>query len=341
MSGKTDGFTKIRDGHDELILDPAMPIIDTLHHLFDRGALRFMLEDYLACAGMGHNIIGSVYVETQAMMRKDGPPSLRPLGEIEFATGVAAMAASGVYGDCRVAAGIIGYADMTLGDGIASMLDRAMAIAPERFRGVRQIALAHPDPNVLRFLTNRPPADLLKHPELPNALRQLAKRGLSFEATVLHHQMPELATVAAQNAETSFVLSHMGLATASGIGLQARAEVFPAWRDNLRALARRPNVVCKIGGLGTSYWGFGFNIRPEPATSEVLAEAWKPYIETAIEAFGPDRCMMESDYPNDGRSCGFVPLWNAYKRVVRGHSGAEKAALFHGTARRFYRLDIP
>jgi len=341
MSGKTDGFTKIRDGHDEPILDPAMPIIDTLHHLFDRGPLRFMLEDYLACASLGHNIIGSVYVETQAMMRADGPRALRPLGEIEFATGVAAMAASGVYGSCRVAAGIVGYADMTLGDDIAPLLDRAMAMAPERFQGVRQIALAHPDPNVLRFLTNRPPADLLKHPALPHALRQLGLRGLSFEATVLHHQMPELAGVVARNDGTSFVLSHMGLATAPGTGPQARAEVFDIWRDNLRGLARQPNIVCKIGGLGTSYWGFGFNTRPGPVTSEELAETWKPYIETAIEAFGPDRCMMESDYPNDGRSCGFVPLWNAYKRVVGSHSAAEQAALFHGTARRFYRLDIP
>jgi predicted TIM-barrel fold metal-dependent hydrolase len=132
----------------------------------------------------------------------------------------------------------------------------------------------------------------------------------------------------------------MGLATAPGIGPEARAEVFTAWRDNLQALARQPNIVCKIGGLGTSYWGFGFNTRPEPATSAELADAWRPYVETAIEAFGPDRCMMESDYPNDGRSCGFVPLWNAYKRILQNHSEAEKAALFHGTARRFYRLDI-
>jgi predicted TIM-barrel fold metal-dependent hydrolase len=341
MSGNTDGFSKIRDGQDEPILDPAMPIIDTLHHLFDRGALRFMLEDYLACAGLGHNIVATVYVETQAMMRADGPPSLRPLGEIEFATGVAAMAASGVYGKCRVAAGIVGYCDMTQGCDVGPMLDRAMAIAPERFRGVRQIALAHPDPNVLRFLTNRPPADLLKHPEYPNALKQLARRNLSFEATVLHHQMPELTSIAALHPQTQFVLSHMGLATAGGVGPDARAEVFTAWRDNLRALARLANVVCKIGGLGTSYWGFGFNTRAEPAGSAELADAWKPYIETAIEAFGPDRCMMESDYPNDGRSCGFVPLWNAYKLVLRNHSKSEKAALFHGTAARFYRLDLP
>ena len=340
MSGRNDGFTRIRDGADEPILDPDMPIIDTLHHLFDRGALRFMLEDYLACAAMGHRILATVYVETQAMARRDGPAALRPLGEVEFASGMAAMAASGVYGTCRVAAGIIGHADMTLGDEIAPLLDRAMAVSPERFRGVRQIALAHPDPNVLRFLTNKPPADLLKHPNFPASLRLLAQRDLSFEATVLHHQLPELAEVVAQAAQTRFVLSHMGLATAPGIGPEARAEVFDVWRRNLRDLAALPNIVCKIGGLGTSYWGFGFNIRPEPAGSEELAAAWRPYIETAIEAFGPERCMMESDYPNDGRSCGFVPLWNAYKRVVQHYGADEKAALFHGTAQRFYRLNL-
>jgi predicted TIM-barrel fold metal-dependent hydrolase len=339
MSGRNDGFTRIRDGADEPILDPGLPIIDTLHHLFDRGPLRFMLEDYLACARMGHNIVATVYVETQAMIRPDGPAAIRPLGEVEFATGVAAMAASGVYGPCRVAAGIIGYADMTLGAAIAPLLDRAMAMAPERFRGVRQIALAHPDPNVLRFLTNKPPADLLSHPQFHEALRVLAQRDLSFEATVLHHQLPELAALAAEHPQTRFVLSHMGLATAPGVGPDARAEVFGAWRANLQALARQPNVVCKIGGLGTSYWGFGFNIRPEPATSEELAAAWGPYIETAIEAFGPERCMFESNFPPDRVSGSYRTVWNALKLTAAGCSATEKEALFSATARRVYSID--
>src|ERR1700754_3515573 len=98
---------QLRAGRDEPILDPDIPIIDSHHHLFDRPALRYMLDDYLADVRAGHRIGASVYLETQAFARPDGPEVLRPLGEIEFANGVGAMCASGAYGDCRVAAAIV------------------------------------------------------------------------------------------------------------------------------------------------------------------------------------------------------------------------------------------
>jgi predicted TIM-barrel fold metal-dependent hydrolase len=272
------------------------------------------------------------------MARADGPEALRPVGEIEFANGVAAMCASGTYGPCRVASAIVGFADMTLGERVAQTLDRSIAAAPERFRGVRQIALAHPDPNVLRYLTHRPPADLLKNSSFRAAFRQLAPRGLLFDATVLSPQLPELAALASDHPDTTIVLDHLGLATAMDAGPDIRAEVFEIWRRDMRDLARRPNVVCKVGGLGTMYWGFGFNKRSTPAGYQELAAAWRPYVETAIDAFGSDRCMMESNFPNDGRSCGFVPLWNALKHIVKGCSEVEKTALFRGTTARVYRL---
>jgi len=227
---------------------------------------------------------------------------------------------------------------MTTGDRIVPFLDKALSVAPDRFRGVRQIALAHPDASALRFLTHRPPQDLLKSPGFARALRELGKRGLAFDATVLHTQLPELAAVAADHPDTTFILDHMGLALAREVTGDARAGAFEVWRKNIRDLARRPNVFCKVGGLGTSYWGFPFYMRPEPVGYAELAEAWKPYVETVLEAFGPDRCMAESNFPNDGRSCGFVPLWNALKFIVRDHSPEEKAALFHGTAIKVYRM---
>lgn len=338
---QTAGFPKCDEGGTEQIVDPALPIVDAHHHLFDRPALRYMFEDYQAHAGLGHNIIGSVYIETQAMARADGPEVMKAMGEVEFASGVAALGASGQYGPRRVAAAMVGFADMTLGAGIAPFLDRALAAAPERFRGVRQIALAHPEPEVLRYLTHKPPADLLGSAEFSKALAELGKRGLRFDATVLHPQLPQLAAIADAHPDVPFVLDHMGLATARARTAEARAEVFADWRDGIRALAERPNVTCKIGGLGTSYWGFDFYLSDEPVTSQVLADAWKPYVETVIDAFGFDRCMAESNFPNDGRSAGFVPLWNALKLCVAGASGPEKAALFHGTAIRVYDIELP
>jgi L-fuconolactonase len=331
---------KMKEGRDEAILDPDLAIIDTQHHLFQRPSLRYMFEDYLDDANAGHRIVASVYVETQAMARSDGPELLRPLGEIEFANGVAAMSASGGYGPCRVAAAIVGYADLSAGDRVAPMLDRALATAPERLRGFRQIALAHSDDSVLSLLTHRPHPDLLKSSGFGAGLEHLARRGLSFDATVFHHQLPELAVHAAAHPDVTIVLDHIGLALAAGMDAQGRASVFEAWRRALRELAYNPNVVCKIGGLGTAYWGFGFNDRADPVGYLELADAWRPYVETAIEVFGPDRCMMQSDFPNDGRSCGFVPLWNALKHITRHHTAAERAALFHGTAARIYRIAL-
>jgi L-fuconolactonase len=334
-------MSKHKDGRDEEILDPDLVIVDTHHHLFDRPGLRYMFEDYLEDVYAGHKVLASVYVETQAMARPDGPEWLRPIGEIEFANGIAAMSASGRYGPCRVACAIIGYADFSTGDGAAKTLDRAMLAAPDRLRGFRQIALAHPDPSVLRFLTQRPHPDLLKSPGIGHGLRELGRRGLCFEATVLHHQLPELEALATAHPETTIVLDHMGLALAMDLDADGRAEVFDAWRKAIHDLARHPNVYCKVGGLGTAYWGFGFNTRPGPTGFLELASAWKPYVEVAIEAFGVDRCMVESDFPADGRSCGFVPLWNALKHIARGFSVSEKAALFHRTATRVYRISLP
>ena len=337
---KVPPFNKVKEGRDEPILESDIAIIDAHHHLFDRPHLRYMLDDYLGDVNAGHNIIGSVYIETQAFARHDGPQELRPVGEVEFANGVAAITKSGVYGSCRVAAAMVGFADMTLGDRVAATLDAALSIAPHRFRGVRQIALAHSNPATLRFLTHKPPPDLLKSPAFRSAFRELGPRGLSFDATVLHNQLPELAQVAKDFPDTTIVLDHLGLALADGPGPEGRAEAFKGWRANMQDLARNPNVFCKVGGLGTSYWGFGFNERSDAIGYQEAASAWKPYVETAIEAFGADRCMMESNYPNDGRSCGFVPLWNALKFIVKDYSADEKAALFRGTAQKVYRIEL-
>jgi L-fuconolactonase len=100
-------------------------------------------------------------------------------------------------------------------------------------------------------------------------------------------------------------------------------------------------VHCKIGGLGLPFWGFGLEQRSDPIGYQELATLWRPLVETSIEAFGPQRCMMESNFPIDGRSAGFVPLWNALKYIVRGASAEDKAALFHDTAVRVYRLQLP
>lgn len=107
----------------------------------------------------------------------------------------------------------------------------------------------------------------------------------------------------------------------------------------MRELATCDNVFVKLGALGSKRAGFGWHERSRPPSSVELADAWRPYIETCIEAFGVDRCMFESNFPVDKVSCGYTVLWNAFKRLTAGASALEKAALFHDTAARVYRLD--
>ena len=340
----TPGFPKRNEGRDEAIVAPEIPIVDSHHHIFDRPALRYLFDSYNEDVALGHRIVATVYIETQAMARTTGPEVMRALGEVEFAAGIGAMADSGIYGPCRVGASMVGFADMTLGAGIAPFLDAAMAMAPDRFRGVRQIALAHPDPAVLRFLTHKPPQGLLESAPFHAALTEIGARDLSFDVTVLHTQLPELCAVLKRHESTRFVLDHMGLAIALDRTPDARRAAFEDWRTNMAALARHDNIVCKVGGLGTSYWGFSEYMREAPVSTADLVTAWRPYVETVMELFGAERCLAESNFPNDGRTAGFVPLWNALKTIVRDCSKDEIGALFHGTAIRTYRMtgvDIP
>jgi hypothetical protein len=130
----------------EEILEPELPIVDPHHHLVDRPETgRYLLPQLLADIGTGHNITATVYLEWLSMCRADGPAELRPVGEIEFANGVAAMSASGTYGKPRVCAGIVGYADLALGAPVEKVLEAMIAAGDGRFRGIRFITATHPD----------------------------------------------------------------------------------------------------------------------------------------------------------------------------------------------------
>ena len=334
-------------GRDEPIIDPDIPIIDAHMHLFDRPQLgdrpplRYLLNEYLADARSGHRVVASVYVEILAFVRKDGPEVLRPLGEIEFANGLAAMAASGIYGDCRACAGIIGYADLRLGDQVAELLDRAMEVAPERFRGIRQCTNFSTNQAPYRFITNRPPQGVMQDPGFHAGFRQLAKRGLTFDAAMFHPQLQDVVDLADAFPDATIVVNHCGHALAMDLDETGRADVFRDWRELMRKVAQRPNVYCKVGGMGLPMWGFKLEERTDPIGYLELAATWRPWVETTVELFGAKRCMMESNYPPDGRSAGYVPLWNALKHIVRAASPDDKATLFHGTAAKVYRLNVP
>jgi predicted TIM-barrel fold metal-dependent hydrolase len=326
----------------EAALEPELPIIDPHHHLWDtphRGS--YFLPDLLADIGEGHAIVATVYLECQSMYRKHGPEEMAPVGEVEFVNGVAAMSASGNYGPCRVAEGIVGYADLRLGARVRDVLEAEIAAGGGRFRGIRQGLAWDGDPSVGKFASRVIPAHMARDSGFREGFGQLAKLGLSFEAWQYHPQLPDAVDLARAFPDTTIILNHVGGVLGVGPYSGRRPEILSAWKENIKALAGCPNVNVKLGGVGMTSFGFAFHERDVPPSSEELAAAWRQYIEPCIEAFGVNRCMFESNFPPDKQSGGYTELWNAFKRITAGASAAEKTALYSGTAARVYRLTVP
>jgi predicted TIM-barrel fold metal-dependent hydrolase len=321
----------------EDILEPDLPIIDPHHHLWDRPGWRYQFDDLLADLASGHNITSTVFIECRSMYRADGDPAMRPVGETEFVNGAAAMSASGIYGQTRACAGIVGHVDLRLGAAVQGVLEAHLRAGGDRFRGIRHIAAWDADASILNP-SNAAPPGLLGDPAFREGFSRLAPLGLSFDSWSYHPQIPELTDLARAFPDTPIVLNHFGGPLGQGAYAGRRDEVYPVWRDTIRELATCPNVVVKLGGLGMRVNGFGFDQAPEPPSSETLATAWRPYIDTCVEAFGTNRCMFESNFPVDKGSYTYAAYWNACKRLTRGAGADEKADLFRRTAARIYRL---
>jgi predicted TIM-barrel fold metal-dependent hydrolase len=321
----------------EEILDPGLPICDPHHHLWDFEAHRYLLPDLLADVSSGHKVRATVFIECTAMYREDGPADLRSLGETEFVNGAAAMSASGRYGAARACAGIVGFADLSLGAPVEAILEAHIAVAGGRFRGIRHISAFDASGAIRRSHTN-PPPHLLGEPRFRKGFARLKTLGLSFDAWLYHPQIPELTDLARAFPDQPIVLDHVGGPLGIGPYAGKRDEIFSAWRQAMLDLAQCPNVFVKLGGLGMKIIGYDFHKRPQPPGSEELAKLWRPYIDTCIEAFSPRRCMFESNFPVDKVSGSYRVYWNAFKRLAAGASPGEKAALFHDTAAAFYRL---
>lgn len=326
----------------EAPLEPALPICDPHHHLWDkvkgRVSARYLLDEMLDdIAESGHHVVSTVFIECGAMYNKPAPPALRPVGEIEFVNGIAAMSVSGLYGTPRVAAGIVGTADLRLGDAVGDVLDAEIAAGGGRFRGIRRAAAWDADPDVPNHRTE-PGEGVFLRDDFRAGFRQLAKRQLTFEAWCYHPQIPDVTALARAFPDTTIILNHFGGPLGVGHYAGKADEVYAEWRKAITGLATCPNVVVKLGGINMEVNGFGWHERPKPPTSQELADATRRYYESTIQAFGPSRCMFESNFPVDKVTCSYGVLWNSFKRLAAGYSAAEKAALFHDTAARVYRL---
>jgi len=251
--------------------------------------------------------------------------------------GIAAMSAAGLYGRPRVAAGIVGTADLRLGDAVAGVLDAQIAAGGGRFRGIRRAGAWDADAAVPPHRTQPGPGLFLRD-DFRAGFKHLAPRRLTFEAWCYHRQIPDVTALARAFPDTTIILNHFGGPLGVGPYAGRADEVYAQWRPAITELATCPNVVVKLGGINMEMNGFGWHERSRPPGSAELTEATRRYYELTIEKFGVDRCMFESNFPVDKASCSYTVLWNSFKRLTAKASAAEKAKLFHDTAARVYRL---
>jgi len=347
----------------EPIIDPDLPIVDAHHHvwllpevglsamesgnciygsafapIFRRHA-RYLFDELMADLKSGHNVRASVFVDAHAMYRAKGPEAMKSVGEVEFVSGLAAMAESGLFGEIRACAGIVGGVDLRLGDAVEEVLIAHIRAGGGRYRGVRSnMALYDEDSTILGTWNGIP--HLYLDTEFRRGCRRLRQLDLSFDAILFEPQLPELIDLARAFPDTQFILDHVGLPLGVGRHAGRQQERFLIWRNNIKELSRCANVVVKLGGLGMPFGIFKSCMSNPPATSSQLAEEWKPYVDTCIESFGATRCMFESDFPVDAGAGAYAVVWNAFKRLAAGASKDERTALFSGTATRVYRLDL-
>jgi predicted TIM-barrel fold metal-dependent hydrolase len=294
-----------------------IPFIDPHHHLWDLEENYYpWLSDGVKPAAFGDYsaICKSYRIEDYLEDAKNqhlvksvhldvGFDPRDPVGETKWLQGVADK-----HGFPH---GIVGYADLRKPD-VGEVLDRHMEYP--NFRGIRQSMNYHPDP--AKTYLDRP--EVSRNPEWRRGFKELAKRNLSFDLQLYYPQMAEFLELARDFPDTQIILNHTGMQVDG-------PDHFEAWREGMRTLAQAENVACKISGLGMGDWNW-------------TVESIRPYVETAIEIFGVQRCMFATNFPVDKLFSSFDDILNAFKEISKDYSRSEKLALFHDNAERYYRL---
>ena len=319
----------------EDIIEPERRIVDPHHHLWIRPGHQYLLPELWFDTGSGHCIEKTIYVECKSQFRQDGPEHLRCLGETEFVA-KQAESSTGHEGRAEIA-GIISFADLTAGEEVQEVLEGHERLGKGRFRGIRHPLAFARHPEVL-WLPGRGVENLYQHEGFRSGVRLLGKMNLTYDSWHYHYQNSEFADLARAAPDTQMVLDHFGTPLGVGPYANRRDEIFAQWKKDIADIARCENVVAKLGGMAMPDNGFNWHTRDRPATSDEWVNAQSRYYLHAIECFGPDRCMLESNFPVDRRSISYAVLYNGLKKMVAGFSEDEKHAMFRGTAERVYRI---
>jgi len=318
--------------HTEEILEPALPIVDAHHHLWIRGKAPYLLREFADDLTSGHNIVGSVFAECHSMYRTTGPQAERPLGEMEFIAGIAAMSEAGAFGAAGVCATAVGHVDLTLGHAAEEILLGLDAASGKRFRGVRASICWHEDE---RLHNAAPFADYLAHPKVRQGIQALMRLGHSLDVWCYHTQLEQVAALCDAMPDLTLILNHTGTPILGGPYKNELDTVRKSWLSGISKLAERNQVFVKLGALPAKFTPSEDSENPPSSTD--IANAWAPWIEPCIELFGADRCFFESNFPVHKNWMAYPVLWNAFKLIAQGAGAEEKTNLFEQSAKRAYR----
>jgi len=216
------------------------------------------------------------------------------------------------------------------------VLEAMQLASPNRFRGIRHSVGWDPSPDLL----DREIQGALGTDGYRAGARVMAEMGFVLENSLYFPQLHELADFANAVPDLTIVLNHVGGLLRVGAYANRDDEVLAEWRKGVETVAKCPNIVMKLGGVGQARYGYDWAARDVPVGSEELAGTLAPLMNHCIEQFGADRCMFESNFPVDKISYSYNVIFNAFKRLSQGYSASERASMFHDTAKRVYSIDV-
>ncbi len=319
-----------------MIIEPELPIIDSHHHIWNHPGSRYLIADFLEDAAAGHRIVKTVFVECLAFYRQDGPSQMKPVGETESIRRLADEVSA--RSDCSIdiAAGIVGFADLSLGSAVDAVLEAHCRAGAGRFKGVRHASGWDSSDDIPNSHHN-PPNGLLADSGFRDGFARLSKYELCYDASVYHPQLHEVADLADRFPGTRIILDHIGVPLGIGPYAKQKAGALEHWKKGIDTLTPLDNVYIKLGGIGMNVLGYDWDCQSGDSHTDI-AGASGEHILHCIERFGPERCMFESNFPVDREAFSYRAIWNAFKYLVRDFTRDEKSWLFYRTAEHAYRL---
>jgi predicted TIM-barrel fold metal-dependent hydrolase len=323
-------------GSREPIVDPDRRIVDAHHHLWPRyRVFGYLPSEYLEDAAT-HRVEASIFAECMASYDREAPEHLKPVGETKYI--VRECPPPSEDGKPFIGAGIVGRVDLSLDASLVrEALEAQVAVGQGRFKGIRYSTIAWHEPDVLPGMRRNTPG-VMRTERFRAAFAELAGMSLTFDAWLTYLQLDELTELADRFPDADIVIDHFGGVINPSRTEAGRHEAFDIWRAAIEEIAQRPKVHMKLGGVGMPVFGFGYEEMAGQPSSDRIAADWSPYLKVCLEAFGPERCMFESNFSPDKAGVTFHNLWNAFKKMTSACSEAEKEQLFSGTAERVYSL---